>query len=194
MLRASTTAGSKQVARGGPAPVRLGQADRGHARSRLLAQPRHPRMCTIVSALAGRQYVARVAETDAVPEETAHRPPRRCERGLTAVRAAATLHRPRRRPGGAPRGRDAGGSRQCGRHRGPRAHAALGRLQHRPHRAGRRGPRGVSACAARTRGRDEVPGHGPSSGPMAASARARAGSVLADGRARPSRWRWCGSG
>ena len=35
-----------------------------------------------LQTLAGRQYVARVAETDAVPEQTAHRPPRRCERGL----------------------------------------------------------------------------------------------------------------
>ena len=56
---------------------------------------------------------------------------------------------------------------------------------------GRRGPRGVPACAARTGGRGAVPGRGPASGPTAASARARVGSVLAVGRARPSKWRWC---
>ena len=109
-----------------------------------------------------------------------------------AVRAAAPLHRPRQRPGGTPCGGDARRARQRGRHRGPRARRRTGDdfntdLMHaRP-----RGPRGVPACAAHARGRGAVPDRGPASGPTAASARARVGSVLAVGRARPSRWRWC---
>ena len=108
-----------------------------------------------------------------------------------ADRAAAALHRPGRRPRGTPRRGDAGCACPCGRHRGPRAHAAVGRLQYGSHHPRCGGSRGVPGCPDRTRGCGKVPGRGPDSGPTAAPARASVGSVLAVGRARPSGWRWC---
>ena len=81
------------------------------------------------------------------------------------VRAAAALHRPRQRPRRTPRGGDVGRACPRGRHRGPRAHAALGRLQHRPHHARPRSSRSVPACAAYAGGRGAFPDRGPASGP-----------------------------
>jgi hypothetical protein len=96
------------------------------------------------------------------------------------------------RPGRTPRRRDAGCACARQRHRSPRAHAAVGRLQYRPHHPRPRDARSIPARAAYAGGRGALPDRGPASGLTAASERARAGSVLAVGRARPSEWRWCG--
>ena len=117
-------------------------------------------------------------------------PPRTWPRS-SCRRGCAGSNRPRQRSGRAPRGGDARRARQRRRHRGPRAHAARNDFNTDLTALGR------EALAASLRVQltpedvarflivDRHPGPRP---------RQRApgvGSVLAVGRARPSRWRWC---